>query len=91
MTESKFKKMVIAITVGAVLLVVILLSIMIYQLIAIAVEKREMKILNSHIAEYNRLIEENADTIDIHKSDLWIQITARRYGLRLPGESELGK
>lgn len=90
MTESKFKKMVIAITVGAVLLVVILLSIMVYQLIAIAVQKREMNSLNARIQEYNRLIEENDQTIEVHSSRYWIEWEARRYGLRLPGESGLG-
>ena len=40
MTEEKAKKIVVASTVGAVLLVVILVAVMVYQLIAIGVENK---------------------------------------------------
>ena len=50
MEEAKFRKKVVAITVGAVLLTVILLFVVIYQLIAIGVSKAEQRRLDAEIA-----------------------------------------
>ena len=86
MTESKFKRIVVAATVGAVILLTVLLTVMVYQLISISVNKSRMNNLDAQIAEYNRLIAESEDTIAIHSDRLWIELEARRLGLVKAGE-----
>ena len=58
MTESKFKRLVVAATVGAVTLLVILISVMVYQLVSISVENKRIQKCEEMIAEYNELIKE---------------------------------
>lgn len=84
MTEAKFKRVIVALTVGAVILLVTLLSIMIYQLIEIASEKKKE-------AEYNQSIErliylnQIADkTMEQRQEYEWIVQRARELGLSLP-------
>ena len=80
MTEEKAKKLVIASTVGAVLLVVILIAVMVYQLIAIGVETKRKNEYESAIAEYNRLIEEGEDLLVLRSKKAWIVRRARELG-----------
>ena len=81
MTEKKFEKIIVALTVGAVLLVMTLLTIMVYQLISISVAKKDSRELDAQIAEYNMLISVNEDIIEAHSKRLWIELRARQLGL----------
>lgn len=80
MEESKFKKLVVAGTVGAVLLAVILLIVMIYQMISIGLKKAQLDEYNAAIAEYERLIQEGEDTLEARSTKAWIARRARELG-----------
>ena len=80
MTEEKFKRTVIAVTVGAVLLVVVLVSVMFYQLIAISVRKKQIAELETEIERYMLLNEEERKSIETRKQYWWIVQRARELG-----------
>ena len=80
LSEEKYKRIVVASTVGAVLLVVILVFIMIYQLISIGVNKKINDEYQSAIAEYERLIKEGENTLEIRKAESWIMGRAKELG-----------
>ncbi len=91
MTEKKFKNLIVAGTVGAILLLVILLSIMLFQIISISVEKRNLAELEEQIAIYNQLIETGEDTVEARSSRWWIIERARELGYVFDGDKLLGK
>ena len=62
-TEEKAKKLIVASTVGAVLLIVILVTLMVYQLISIGVNNRRINDYNAKIAQYESLIEQGEEII----------------------------
>jgi hypothetical protein len=78
--DAKYKRIVVASTVGAVLLVVVLLFVMIYQLIAIGVNKKKNDEYNAAIAEYKRLIEDGENTLLIRRAEQWIIERAKELG-----------
>ena len=84
MTESKQKRLVSAITVGAVLLLVILVSVMIYQLISISVRNKQIEELRAQIAVYERMIEDGEEENAIRQERDWIERRARELGYKLP-------
>ena len=86
MTEAKLKRMIVAITVGAVMLLVCLLSVMVYQLFAISKQKRDLDLINQKIAEYKMLIEDGEDTIEVRSSYQWIVREARELGYIFDGD-----
>lgn len=80
MTESRFKKLVISATIGAVLLLVILLSVLVYQLVSIKAYKDKEAELNLAIAEYKQIIAQGEDTIEARSKRWWIERRARELG-----------
>ncbi len=80
MTETKAKKMIVATTVGAVLLLVILVSIMVYQMISIKTEQARLSHLKEQIKQYERLIEDGEDTIKARQMKEWIVREAWKLG-----------
>ena len=89
MDESKAKRLIVSCTVGAVLLAVILLSIMIYQLIAIGVKnnriddyKEQIKILDARIAA-------SKEDLSAIKEREWIIYEARKLGYVFEGDNPL--
>ena len=80
MTQEKKKRLIVAGTVGAVLLAVVLLVVMLYQMIFISVERNRINELELKIAEYNRLIEDGEDTLEVRKLKWWIEREARELG-----------
>ncbi len=80
MTEEKAKRLIVAGTVGAVALVVVLVIVMVYQLISIGVKRNKINELEARIAEYNRLIESGEDTIKARSEARWIEREARELG-----------
>ena len=87
MTDSKLKRLIVAITVGAVMLLVILLSVMIYQLIAIGNKQKELAQLNAKIEEYKTLIENGEDTLEVRSTRQWIIREARQLGYIFDGDN----
>ena len=80
MNESKFKRLVVAITAGAVMLLIFLLIIMIYQLIAISAERAEERELRAVVEQYMALTKEQQKTLDARTSRQWIERRARELG-----------
>ena len=80
MSESKLKRVIVATTVGAVLLVVVLFSIMVYQLIAIQVTNNRISHLKQTITEYEEMIASGEDTIKARSTREWIEREARQLG-----------
>ena len=74
------------ITAGAVLLIVMLTSILVYQLISMKVEERRISELEAKIAEYNQMIEESQGIydarteVDKQKLYTWIYWRAKELG-----------
>lgn len=86
MTETKFKKLVVAITAGAVILLIFLVSIMVYQLISIKVERDALNELTATIQEYKELIVEGNDTLEARKTYSFIENAARKLGYYFDGD-----
>ena len=86
MTESKIKRLIVAATVGAVLLIVILLTIMVYQLISASVEKKRIDEIDAKIVEYRALIEEGEETKEARSMRWWIVREARELGYVYDGD-----
>lgn len=89
MTESKFKKLVVALTVGAILLLFLLCSFLVYQLVYINSEKRKSEELEAKIKEYTMLIERGEDTIETRSMRWWIERRARELGYTFDGDIDL--
>ncbi|MBE7089711.1 MAG: hypothetical protein E7362_02785 [Clostridiales bacterium] len=80
MTEEKRRRIKIATIVGAVLLLAILLTVMIYQWIAIGVKRRYIDELNAKI-EYYIDIKDDADKVlEARDTKEWIERRARELG-----------
>lgn len=82
MTESKFKKVVVACIVGAIMLIVVLVSVLIYQLVSISSYVKERDLLISEIVRVQQLIKDNGDEEEIRKTREWIEKRARELGYR---------
>lgn len=80
MDQTKAKRLIVACTVGAVLLLVILVSVMVYQLISIGKYQRDIEHLNEQIALYESKIAEGEDTYEVRSQRWWIEREARRLG-----------
>ena len=80
MTEKKFKRLIVAMTVGAVMLMVILIMIMVFQLISIKVYENEIVILKEKIAYYNDLNETGERVLEQRQLERWIKIRAQELG-----------
>ncbi|MBE5737474.1 MAG: hypothetical protein E7348_03645 [Clostridiales bacterium] len=84
MTNEKTKKMIVAGTVGAVLLLVTLLAIMIYQMVAIQKKKADIARWEKATVELQQLIEDGEKTVEIRSMRDWIEREARRLNLVYP-------
>ncbi len=89
MDESKAKKLIVASTVGAVVLAVILLIVMIYQLIAIAVKNNRIDDYKEQIAVLDQLIAENENNLSAIKERDWLIYEARKLGYYFEGDNSL--
>ena len=82
--DEKFKKRVVAISIGAVLLFVILFSVMVYGLIKVLVTKRENTNLEDQIAYYRSLTEEERQKAYACELEDYIRQEARKLGYKDP-------
>ncbi len=87
MSEEKAKRLIVASTVGAVLLAVILVMVLVYQLIAMSVYNKRIERYDQAIAEYERLVDEAGEIEEIYKKRLWIESEARKLGLVYPDKA----
>ena len=83
-TESdvKFERKVVAFTVGAVVLLALLIVLMCYQLIAIGVKNSRKNELIAEIAALERQYEKGEDTLEIRRKAAYIERRARELGYR---------
>lgn len=86
MNETKAKNLIVASTVGAVLLVVILVAVMVYQLISVSNYKKDIAELEKAIAEYNQMIEDGEMELEAKSKRLWIEREAKKLGYKYKDE-----
>ena len=89
MEEQKLKRVRNAGIVGAILLIVILLSVLIFQLVKIGKEKRELSELQDAIKNYQQLTDEERMYTENMNTREWIEQRARELGLKLEGDFAL--
>ena len=89
--SSNVENKVRAVVVSAVLLLVILLSVMAYQLISIAVKKKEEARLNEQIAIYEQMIAEGRNDVEMYSQRWWIEQRAFELNYRYQDDINLGK
>ena len=89
MSEEKTKRLIVASTVGAVILAFVLVVVMCYQLIAIGVYNNKIAQINAQIAECDRLIELGVNVKEEMAEREWLITEARKLGYIFPGDNEL--
>lgn len=89
MEKEKYSRTINALKFGAVLLLVILLGILIYQLVSLKIYKNDVNELKDKIAYYNTLTETERETIEARSTLEWIEQRARELGLSLDGDIRL--
>ena len=87
MTQEKMRKLITAIAVATKLLLVILLSVLIYQWITIGVQKKRIEKVRSDIAYYEELNETAQNDLDYYSSDLYKKLEAFKLGF-INGQGE---
>ncbi len=80
MPAEKIKRLIVSSVVTAVLLLFILLSIMVYQMIAIKNTRRQIDALNKEISELEAEKEQTEDKIELWLSDWKIEERQRELG-----------
>lgn len=84
MKDEKFKKLVIGGTVAAVLLLVFLVVFLIYQIAALSERRDRIEFLQSEIARYEAIIEDqNSDIEEVYTAKWWLEYRARQLGMIL--------
>ena len=78
--EAKFKRTVVALTVGAVLLLSVLIMLMCYQLIMIGGKNHRKAELLTAIAELDEQYGEGEEIIEVMQKKWWIEQRARELG-----------
>ena len=89
MEEQKYKRVRNAVIFGAVLLVVVLISILVFQLIKIRKDRQELEVLKEQISIYRALTAEEKETLGAMSTREWIEQKARELGLTLEGDFAL--
>lgn len=87
-SEAKFKRRVVAFTVGAVVLLAVLIMLMCYQLIKIGVENRRKSELVAQIALLNEEYKQGEETIEMRRKRLYIERRARELGYHYADDVE---
>ncbi|MBQ8885428.1 MAG: hypothetical protein IJY62_03570 [Clostridia bacterium] len=88
MTEEKMRRTVIAAAVAGTLLLVFLLSVIVGQLIRMAVLDKRIDRANDQIAEYTQVIEKKENDLAYFESELGLETVARgEYGAYKPNET----
>ena len=85
--ETAFKRKVVAVSVGAVVLLAVLLIAMCYQLIAIGVKYSEKNQLIADIALLDEQLQKGEETIEIRRKAVYIERRARELGYRYANDN----
>lgn len=80
MTEQKRNKIVAAVTVNVILLIVILASIVIYQVVQICVINKRKSEIEKEIKEFEQLIQQNEDALEYWERYEYLMAKALEYG-----------
>ena len=80
MTQDKMRKLITAIVVATTLLLVVLLSVLVYQWITIGVQKKRIAKIRADIAYYEQLNETAQNDLDYYSSDLYKKLEAFKLG-----------
>lgn len=86
MTENKFKKVVVASIVGAIMLIVILVTVILYQVITMSSYIKQRDNLIENIAKLEKMIDDNASEEEIRQTKEWIEEQARKIGYKYPND-----
>ena len=86
MTEKRARRLVSAGVAAAVVLLSFLLMVAVFQMICLFQAKKELSALRKTKEEYDRLIEETQDEIDVWMKEWKIEEAARKYGFRKNAE-----
>lgn len=89
MDESKLKRIVGASVVTAVILVVLLSAVLIYQLLAISTQRKKIRELETQISAYEQLNDEARSSIEGRSQKWWIIQRARELGYKFADDSIL--
>lgn len=81
-SEIRFERRVVAVTVGAVVLLALLIILMCYQLIAIGVKNNRINQLKADIAALEQEYERGEDTLEIRRQAAYIEMRARELNYR---------
>ena len=90
MTQDKQKKLIMAITIGAVTLLLVLVITLTIVLVKKGQLSRDIELLENKCAELQRLIDNNADIAEIRETREWIEKYAREHGYMYKGDIKIG-
>lgn len=80
MSEQKRNKIVAAVTVNVILLIVILASVVIYQIVQISIINRRKYEIEQEIKYYEQLIQQGGDNLEYWQSYQYLINKALEYG-----------
>lgn len=86
--DAKFKRTVVALTVGAVVLLCVLVILMCYQMIKIGVENRRKAELTAEIAALTEEYEKGEGELAFRRTNLYIERIARELGYHYADDIE---
>ncbi len=89
MTDDKKKRLIVAGTVGAVVLACTLILVMVFQICKIVSYNRKTAELDKAIAEYNQMIASGEETLEARKTKAWIVKRAYELGYVFEGDENL--
>ena len=86
MNQDKAKRLIVATTIGAILLLIVLVIIMCYQFISIGVYNNRIAVINAKIAECDAKIADGENVIAAMQEKEWIIYEARKLGYIFEGD-----
>ncbi len=82
MLEEKQKRITVATTVSAVVLMFVVLAILIFQIVYISVKKNEIASLDREIDVYSEMLKQGKDELELNKQRWVIEQKARELGYK---------
>lgn len=90
MTQEKQKKLIVSVTVGAIILLLVLVAMLTVILVKKSNMQKDIQILESKCDELQQLIDENAEIGKIMETKAWIEQYAREHGYYYDGDIVIG-
>ena len=87
-SDTGFKRKVVAFTVGAVILLFVLIVLMCYQMITIGVQNRKKADLIAKIAELEEEHKQGEGELAFRRTDLYVERIARELGYHYPDDAD---